>query len=138
MVQPVFSLIQVFAEMFETEIKHELLMEIYKESLRGQYGLNRIFERTIWVGLYYLLKIDENFVKEQYGSNCIAFYNFFCRTPVLENRFNSDILGLYGSSVDDTVHSVQMDNLVGKEKMGWNITYVPANVGPCSLLSRKP
>ena len=28
-------------------------------------------------GLYYLLKIGENFVKRQYGFNRIAFYNFF-------------------------------------------------------------
>ena len=77
MCQPVLSLIQVFQKMFETEIKHELLMEIYKESLRGQYGSNSILERTIWVWLYYLLNIDENFVKGQYGSKGIVFYNFF-------------------------------------------------------------
>ena len=35
--QPVLSLIQIFHKMLETEIKHELLMEIYKKSLRGQY-----------------------------------------------------------------------------------------------------
>ena len=38
--QPVLSLIQVFQKMLQTEIKRELLMEINKESLRGQYGLN--------------------------------------------------------------------------------------------------
>ena len=32
------ALIQVFQKMLQTEIKHELLMEINKESLRGQYG----------------------------------------------------------------------------------------------------
>ena len=36
--QTVLSLIQVFQKMLETEIKYELLMEIYKESSRGQYG----------------------------------------------------------------------------------------------------
>ena len=66
-----------FQKMLETEVKQELLMEIYKESLRRQYGSNRILERTIWVRLYYLLKIDENFVKGQYGSNHIVFYDFF-------------------------------------------------------------
>ena len=35
--QPVLSLIQIFQKMLEREIKHELLMEINKESLRGQY-----------------------------------------------------------------------------------------------------
>ena len=36
--QPVLSLIQIFQKMLETEIKHDLLMEINKESLRGQCG----------------------------------------------------------------------------------------------------
>ena len=36
--QPVLSLIQVFQKMLETEIKHKLLMEINKKSMRGQYG----------------------------------------------------------------------------------------------------
>ena len=40
--QPVLSLIQVLQKMLETEIKGVLLMEIYKESLRGQYGLGCI------------------------------------------------------------------------------------------------
>ena len=35
--QTVLSLIQNFQNILETEIKYELLMEIYKESLRGQY-----------------------------------------------------------------------------------------------------
>ena len=35
--QPILSLIQVFEKILEKEIKHEFLMEIYKESLRGQY-----------------------------------------------------------------------------------------------------
>ena len=92
--RPVLSLLQIFQKMLEREIKHELLMEIYKEYLRRQYGLNRKLERTIWVGLYYLLKTDENFVKGQYGSNLIiVFYDFFCRTPVLEIRINSEIEG---------------------------------------------
>ena len=78
---PVLSLIQGFQKILETEIKHELLMEIYKESLRRQCGSNRVLERTIWLGLYYLLKIDENFVKGQYGSNCIVFYDFFLAYP---------------------------------------------------------
>ena len=36
--QYVSNRIQFFQKMLETEIKYELLMEIYKESLRGQYG----------------------------------------------------------------------------------------------------
>ena len=64
--QPVLSLIQVFQKMLETEIKHELLMEIYKEFLRRQYGSNRILEDNMgWTVLH--LKIDENLVKGQYG-----------------------------------------------------------------------
>ena len=35
--QPVLSLIQIFQKMLETDIKYELLMEIYKESLTNQY-----------------------------------------------------------------------------------------------------
>ena len=38
MCQPVLSLIHIFQKMLEIEIKHELLMETYKESLKGQYG----------------------------------------------------------------------------------------------------
>ena len=34
--QPVLSLIQIFQKMLETDIKYELLMEIYKESLTNQ------------------------------------------------------------------------------------------------------
>ena len=36
--QPVLSLIQIFQKILETEIKHELLIEINKESLRGHIG----------------------------------------------------------------------------------------------------
>ena len=36
--QPVLFLIQIFQKMFETEVKHKLLLEINRESLRGQYG----------------------------------------------------------------------------------------------------
>ena len=36
MAQPVIPLTQVFQKMLETEIKHELLMEINKECLKGQ------------------------------------------------------------------------------------------------------
>ena len=35
--QPVLSLIQIFQKMLETDIKYELLMEIYKEYLTNQY-----------------------------------------------------------------------------------------------------
>ena len=35
--QPVLSLIQIFQKMLQTDIKYELLMEIYKESLTNQY-----------------------------------------------------------------------------------------------------
>ena len=51
----------------------------------GQPGLFliQVFQkRTIWVGLYYLLKIDETFAKGQYGLNCIIFHDFFHLTPV--------------------------------------------------------
>ena len=40
--QPELFLIQVFQKMYETKINHKLLMEIYKESLRVQYGSNYI------------------------------------------------------------------------------------------------
>ena len=56
-----------------SEIKHEHLMEIYKESLRRQCGSDWILERTMWVRLYYLLKIDDNFMKGQHGSNHTVF-----------------------------------------------------------------
>ena len=36
--QSVLSLIQVLQKMLETEIKGDLLMGIYKKSLRGEYG----------------------------------------------------------------------------------------------------
>ena len=35
--QPVLSLIQIFQKMLESDIKYELLMEIYKESWTNQY-----------------------------------------------------------------------------------------------------
>ena len=38
MSQPVLFLIQDFQKMLETEINQVILMEIHKESLRGQYG----------------------------------------------------------------------------------------------------
>ena len=47
---PVLSLIQIFQKMLEREIKHELLMEINKESLRKQYGSDcNIFWRLMKV-----------------------------------------------------------------------------------------
>ena len=68
------------------------------------------------------MKIDESFLKGQYGLNRIVFYDFLpypgFRKPGKIARFN----GRYGSSVDDTVHGVQMDNLVHKENTGWNST----------------
>ena len=45
--------------------------------LENTEWVNRILERTTWVRLYYLLKIAENFVKGQYESNRIVFYDFF-------------------------------------------------------------
>ena len=36
--QPLLYLIQVLQKMLETEIKGELLLEIYKASLRRQHG----------------------------------------------------------------------------------------------------
>ena len=40
--QSILSLIQFLQKMLETEIKGDLLMENYEESLRGQYGLGCI------------------------------------------------------------------------------------------------
>ena len=37
MVQPVLPLTEIFQKIVDTEIEHELLMETYKESLKGQY-----------------------------------------------------------------------------------------------------
>ena len=45
--QPVLYLIQVLQKMLETEIKDELLLEIYKESLRGQHGSSCIIFRKL-------------------------------------------------------------------------------------------
>ena len=95
-------------------------MDIYKESLRRQYGSNRIVKRTVWVGLYYLLKIDENFVKRRYGSNRIVFYYFFAVPRFQKTRKIARFKGRYGSSADDTVHGVQMGNSVHKDNAGWN------------------
>ena len=66
------------------------------------------------------MKIDENFVAQQYGSNRIVFYDALpypgLRKPGKIARFN----GCNCSSADETVHGVQMDNLVHKDKTGWN------------------
>ena len=55
--------------------------------------------------------MDKSFVKGEYGSNRIVFYNFFA---VL--RFRKLIIarfkGQYGSKEDDTVHSVQINKMV--------------------------
>ena len=64
--QPALSLIQVFEKMLKTNKRVAFEGDLY-----------RILESTIWVGLYYLLKIDENFVKGQCGSNRIVFNDFF-------------------------------------------------------------
>ena len=56
--QPVLSLIQIFQKMLETDIKYELLMEIYKESLTNQYesfeNWSKFCERKIWIEPYCL------------------------------------------------------------------------------------
>ena len=111
--QLVLSLIQVFQlKTLETEIKHELLTEIYKESC---------LERTMWVKLYYILKIDENFVKVRKNMDQIVLsLMIFLPYPGLESwvaRFK----GRYGSSADDTefMVCVQMDNLVHKDNTNW-------------------
>ena len=56
-------------------------------------------------------------MKGQHGSKRIVFYDFFAvvqfRKLVIA-RFK----GQYGSSADDTVHSVLVDNLVHKDKFG--------------------
>ena len=94
--QTILSLIPVFQRMLETEITYKLLMEIYKESLRGQ----KFCEKTIWI-----------------EPNCILW--FFCHTPVLENQVQiASFKGPYGSSMNDTVHSVQMDNLIHQDNTG--------------------
>ena len=86
-------LIQIFQKMLEnseTEIRHELLMEIYKESLKGQYESDciifsseickQILESKLRLHhkfMISLMKIDENFVKGPYGSNCTVFCALF-------------------------------------------------------------
>ena len=82
--------------------------------------LNRIPEKTVWVRLYYLLKVDEKFCERTIWiePNCCLW--LFCLTPFLENQVNLRFKGRYGSSTGDTVHDVQMDNLVHKDITGWN------------------
>ena len=101
--QTILSLIQVFQKMLETEIKYELLVEIYKESLRVRPFEDwwKFCERTIGIEPYCLLW-------------------FFCSTPVLENQVNSKIKGCYGSSANNWVDGVQTDNLVYKDNTGWD------------------
>ena len=51
----------------------------------------------------YLFKIDGNFVKEQYGSNCMILpFMIFLPYPSFTKQ--------YGLSMDDTVLHVQMDD----------------------------
>ena len=105
--------------MLETEIKQAFdgNLEMILENTKW---VNRILERTTWVRLYYLLKIAENFVKGQYESNRIVFYDFFAVPQFQKTRQIARFKGHYGSSMDGMVHSVQMDNLVHKDNMGWN------------------
>ena len=46
--QTTLSLIQIFQKMLETEIKHELLKEIYKELLRRQCGSMTVLSYEDW------------------------------------------------------------------------------------------
>ena len=68
------------------------------------------------------MNIDESFVKGQHGSNRLVFYNFFA-VPQFRKLLITRFTGQYGSSADDTVHSVKwtiwfiMTNRVGTLKL---------------------
>ena len=46
--QTALSLIQIFPKMLQTEIKHELLKEIYEEFLRRQHGSMTVLSFEDW------------------------------------------------------------------------------------------
>ena len=66
--------------MFETEITENLLMEMNKESLRGQY----LSDCNIF------LKLMKMLCKNNMDQTLLSFI-IFCRIPVIENRVNSEI-----------------------------------------------
>ena len=105
MEQPVLPLVQnLKKKMLDAEMKHEHLMETYKEYLKGQYLSNCI---TFWS------KSSKNIGMKNSGYTTLAFRKdwwrfcestkwiepycllaFFYCTPVLENGVNSEIEGL--------------------------------------------
>lgn len=96
--QLVLSLIQVFQlKTLETEIKHELLTEIYKESC---------LERTMWVKLYYILKIDENFVKVRKNMDQIVLSLMIFLPYLGLESWVARFKGRYGSSAVNKVHDI--------------------------------
>ena len=90
-------------------------MEIYKETLRGQYGLGCI---VFWR----LLKVLWN---DNMDQTVLSFMIFFA-VAQFRKLVIAGSKGQYGSSGDDTVHSVLVDNLVHKDKLGWNIEAILA------------
>ena len=97
--------------------KRRVLMEIYKEFLRGQYGLWDVLsfqdwwkfcERAIWIKPYCLLW-------------------FFLLYPGLENQLIARFKGQYGSSANDTIHWVQINNFVHKDNSDWNTKAILAS-----------
>ena len=62
-------------------------------------------------------KFDENVMKGEYGSNRIVFHDF-CGISVIGNGWIARFKGHSGSTTDNMVHSVQMDNLGHEDSMG--------------------
>ena len=90
-------------------------MEIYKESLRGQYGLGCII-------FWRLLKV---LWKDNMDQTVLSFM-YFSAVAQFRKLVIARFKGQCGSSSDDTVHSVLVDNLVHKDKLGWNIETILA------------
>ena len=107
--QPILSLIQVFQKILEKEIKHEFLMEIYKESLRGQY-------RSDCTIFWWLMK---NLWKDNMDWTILSFI-YLLYPGFYKIRYIARFKGRHSSGADNTVHSVQMDNLVHKDNTSWN------------------
>ena len=107
--QPILSLIQVFQKILEKEIKHEFLMEIYKESLRGQY-------RSDCTIFWWLMK---NLWKDNMDWTILSFI-YLLYPGFYKIRYIARFKGRHSSGTDNTVHSVQMDNLVHKDNTSWS------------------
>ena len=90
-------------------------MEIYEESLRGQYGLGCII---FWRLLNVLWK-------DNMDQTVLSFMIFFAVAQFRKLAI-AGFTGQYGSSAEDTVHSVLVENLVHKDKLGWNIEAILA------------